>query len=157
MHIYRILQYRTLHAGILFCLILFTTVTAFAGDVTLSWDAPTTNEDGTPLSDLAGYIVYYGTSSGNYTTNINVGNVTTYQITNLADGLTYYFAVTAYDTVANQSSYSTEVSTTLQSPSDTTPPVISGIYANGITTDSAAVNWTTNEIADSQVEYGTSS
>jgi hypothetical protein len=32
---------------------------------TLTWDAPTTNADGTPLTDLAGYRIYYGTTSGN--------------------------------------------------------------------------------------------
>src|SRR4030042_1896878 len=47
---------------------------AFAVDFTLSWDAPTTNADGTPLTDLAGYKVYYGTASGTYGTPINVGN-----------------------------------------------------------------------------------
>ena len=34
---------------------------AFSAEVTLSWDPPTTNADGTPLTDLAGYKVYYGT------------------------------------------------------------------------------------------------
>ncbi len=81
---------------------------AFAADVSLSWDAPTTNEDGTPLTDLAGYTVYYGIESANYTENIDVGNVLTYTVTNLSDG-TYYFAVTAYDTSGNESDYSNEV------------------------------------------------
>ena len=45
--------------------------------VTLSWDSPTTNEDGTPLTDLGGYRVYYGQYSGTYTESINAGNVTT--------------------------------------------------------------------------------
>ena len=74
----------------------------------LSWDAPSTNEDGTPLTDLAGYKIYYGTASGNYTQNIDVGNVTTYPVTNLTDGLTYYFVVTAYNTPRNESRYSTK-------------------------------------------------
>ncbi len=39
-------------------------VTAFAGTITLAWDAPTTNTDGTPLTDLAGYKIYYGPTSG---------------------------------------------------------------------------------------------
>ncbi len=86
---------------------------SFAYTVTLSWDANTE-------SDLAGYKVYYGTSSRNYTETIDVGNTTTYQITGLSEG-TYYFAVTAYDTSGNESDYSEEVSKSFiqenQSPS----------------------------------------
>jgi len=82
---------------------------AFGGSATLIWSSPLTNEDGTPLSDLAGYKIYYGTSSGNYTQNRKVDNVTTYTVTNLTDGLTYYFAVKAFDTSLNESAYSNEV------------------------------------------------
>jgi hypothetical protein len=65
------------------------------------------------LTDLGGYKVYYGTSSGNYTVLKNVGNVTTYKVGNLSSGL-YYFAVTAYDTSGNESDYSNEVSKTIK-------------------------------------------
>ncbi len=89
------------------------TVTAITtGSATLSWDAPTTNTDGTPLTNLAGYKIYYGTSSGNYTRIIDVGNVTTSVINNLAPG-TYYFTTTAYDASGIESDYSNEVSKTL--------------------------------------------
>ncbi|MGD0887035.1 MAG: fibronectin type III domain-containing protein [Thermodesulfovibrionales bacterium] len=87
---------------------------ASADQITLVWNPPTTNTDGTPLTDLAGYIVYYGTASRNYPQNVPVGIVTTYTVSNLTDGLTYYFAVAAYDTAGNQSAYSNEVSKTLQ-------------------------------------------
>lgn len=90
------------------------TVTAvISGSTTLSWDAPTTNTDGTPLTDLAGYKIHYGTSSGNYTKMIDVGNVTTYVVSNLVPG-TYYFTVTTYDTAGFESSYSNEISKTAQ-------------------------------------------
>jgi len=78
--------------------------------LTLRWDAPTTNADGTPLSDLAGYKIYYGTSSGNYTKVIDIGNVTTYKITELSSGQ-WCFAITAYDFSGNESSYSNEACT----------------------------------------------
>jgi len=65
------------------------------------------------LTDLAGYKVYTGISSGNYTQNIDVGNVTSYTATNLSAGTTYYFAVTAYDTSGNQSSFSNEINRTV--------------------------------------------
>ncbi len=70
---------------------------------TLSW-APNTD------SDLAGYKVYVGTSSGAYGIPLDVGNVTSYTIGNLTAGTTYYFAVTAYDQSKNESVYSSEVS-----------------------------------------------
>ncbi len=61
-------------------------------------------------SDLAGYRVYYGTSSGEYTQVQDAGNVTEQTLDNLTDGQTYYFAVTAYDHSGNESGYSNEVS-----------------------------------------------
>ncbi len=90
-----------------------TTLTIVDRSAILSWNAPTTNTDGTALTDLAGYKIYYGTASGNYTTTINVGNVTTYTINNLAPG-TYYFAATAVNSAGNESGYSNEASKTIQ-------------------------------------------
>ena len=79
---------------------------------TLSWDAPTTNTDGTPLTDLAGYRVYWGTINGTYTANKDVGNILTVNIAQTM-GLTprgnYCFAVTAYDVELNESAYSNEI------------------------------------------------
>ncbi len=89
--------------------IIFHGTLLFAGSATLSWAPPTTNTDGTPLTDLAGFKVYYGTSSGSYTQVVNAGNVTTYTVNNLTSD-TYYFVTTAYDTTGNESAYSNEVS-----------------------------------------------
>lgn len=61
-------------------------------------------------SDLAGYKVYSGTSSGRYGAPVDVGRVTSYQFSNLKLGTTYYFAVTAYDVNGNESLLSSEVS-----------------------------------------------
>jgi len=83
------------------------------GTATLSWDAPTTNADGTPLDDLVGYKIYYGTSSGNYTESIDVGNVTNYQVKDLLSGTKYYVAVTAYDATGKESDFSNEDSRTI--------------------------------------------
>ena len=87
----------------------FSGIQAYAGQASLSWEAPSTNEDGTSLTDLNGYKIYYGTAPGNYTQNIDVGNVTTYNFTNLTDGQTYYFVATAYNSARVESSYSNEV------------------------------------------------
>jgi hypothetical protein len=83
-----------------------------ATSVTLSWDAPTTNTDGTPLTDLAGYTVYYGTVPGNYTRTMAAGNATTITISNLSPG-THYFAVTSVNSAGTESVSSNEVSKTL--------------------------------------------
>jgi putative Ig domain-containing protein len=66
---------------------------------TLSWTAPTTNTDGSAVTDLAGYHIYYGTSPSSLTTVIDVGNpaTTSYTVNNLSSG-TWYFAVNAYTT-----------------------------------------------------------
>jgi hypothetical protein len=79
------------------------------GTVTLNWTASADPSE-------TGYRVYYGTSSGTYVQTygqgIDVGNVTTYNVTGLSTGVLYYFAVTAYDAGGNESAYSTETSRT---------------------------------------------
>jgi hypothetical protein len=62
------------------------------------------------LTDLAGYKIYYGTSAATYGTPVDVGNVTTYDLTGLTAGTTYYIAATAYDTSGNESVKSNEIS-----------------------------------------------
>jgi hypothetical protein len=88
-----------------------TTLTVtLAGTISLAWDPPTTNADGSPLTDLSGYQIYYGTASGTYDSPIDVGNVTTYTLTGLTKGQTYYIVVIAYDTFNDDSDSSNEVS-----------------------------------------------
>lgn len=80
------------------------------GVASLSWTAPTTNADGSPLLDLQGYVIYYGTQSGQYPNSVAVDNagLNTFVVTNLAPG-TYFFAVVAVDADGNQSDFSNEV------------------------------------------------
>lgn len=80
------------------------------GSATLAWDAPDTNVDGTPLTNLGGFKVYYGTAPGSYTSVVTVGLNTSCEIGSLAQGKKYFFAVTAYDSYGNESGYSNEVS-----------------------------------------------
>ena len=80
----------------------FVNVTA-ATSVSLLWNANAASDG------VAGYKIYVGTASGKYGAGIDVGNVTTYTVTGLAKGVTYYFASTAYS-AAGESGYSTEVS-----------------------------------------------
>jgi hypothetical protein len=79
------------------------------GNVTLSWAAPTQNADGSPLTDLAGYNIYYGTSSGVYDHEISIDNpgTTTYVVDNLVPD-TYYFAATSFNSTGVESEYSGE-------------------------------------------------
>ena len=79
------------------------------GAATLTWAAPSTNVDGTPLTSLAGYKVYYGSTPDSFA-SVDVGYTSTYQVVGLAKGQTYYFAVTAYDSNGNESDLSTIVS-----------------------------------------------
>ncbi|MCK4351773.1 T9SS type A sorting domain-containing protein [candidate division WOR-3 bacterium] len=66
--------------------------------------------------DLAGYKVYYGTSSGSYGEPIDVGNVTSYTLSGLSSGTTYYICITAYDLAGNESNYSPEKQGTTKIP-----------------------------------------
>jgi hypothetical protein len=83
------------------------------GSATLAWDAPTTNTDGTSLTDLVGYKIYYGTVSGKYSHVIDVGNLTNYKVENLTVGTTYFFVVTDYNTSGVESGFSNEVAKTV--------------------------------------------
>jgi hypothetical protein len=78
------------------------------GSATVTWTAPTTNTDGTALTDLAGFHIYYGQSPSSMTTTIDVANAgtTSYTVNDLASG-TWYFAVNAYTTSGAESALST--------------------------------------------------
>ncbi len=79
---------------------------ALVESIKLSWVAPKTNSDGSKLTDLGGYIVYYGeTTSTNYTYAIDVGNSTFIEINDLSSG-TWCFSVSSYDIDGNESDYS---------------------------------------------------
>jgi hypothetical protein len=112
------ITHNRLYIFIIPVIIILSAAASFAGDVTLSWGPPAINSDGTILTDLAGYKIYYGTTSGNYVYYVDIGNVINYRIMDLGEGLTYYFAVTAYDTSGNESEFSAEVSRyIIQTPS----------------------------------------
>ena len=85
----------------LILLLLYTNV--FAKSVSLAWDPSTDTQ-------IAGYKLYYGFGSGQYSTNVNVGMATTAAVSGLTDAKVYYFATTAYDLEGNESVYSNELS-----------------------------------------------
>ena len=73
-------------------------VAVATGSVTLSWLPPTRNADGTPLTDLAGYKVYWGTSLGEYPNSVTLKNpgLASYVVESLTPA-TWYFAITAFN------------------------------------------------------------
>lgn len=124
----------------------FALLTSSIQAVILDWDA---NSE----SDIAGYRVRYGTSSGNHSSVVDVGNSITATLSNLTVGTTYYFVVTAYNTAALESLPSNEVSVTVAPPGGNTAPTISNIADQTINEDAstAAVAFT---IGDGETAAG---
>lgn len=86
------------------CLLIFAVAQCARAQraITLAWEP---NDE----PDLAGYFIHYGLASGAYSTKTNVGLRTTNTISGLLEGLTYYFAVTAYNTAGLESEPSNEI------------------------------------------------
>src|SRR5712672_924356 len=74
-------------ASLSLCTVLLC-FSAWGSSLTLTWDP---NAD----PDVAGYMLYYGSSSATYTNAINSGTARTNTVSGLIDGVTYFFAVTA--------------------------------------------------------------
>ena len=79
-------------------------------EVSLSWAAPTENEDNSPLTDLAGYVIFYGTTAGQFSDLVLVEDpqATNYQVENLRPG-TYYFAMSAINANGQRSGLSNTI------------------------------------------------
>jgi hypothetical protein len=84
------------------------------GNATLSWIPPTQNEDGSALTNLAGYRIFYGTSASNLNQQINLNNpgLTRYVVDNLSGG-TWYFGIRAYSATGTESAMSAIASKTI--------------------------------------------
>ena len=122
------------HKGFLCIAALFCSLIAVQAQsrVTLAWDR---NSE----TNITGYRVYWGTVTRVYTDVINVGNATTASVPNLAPGVTYRFAVTAVNTLAAESDYSSEVSfTTTNIVTPNIPPTLSGLANLTINEDAGA-------------------
>ena len=91
-----------------------TVAAAPTKSVTLNWTTPTANTDGTALSNLAGYKVSYGSSSGQYATTVSLPSaaLTSVVLEGLNSG-TWYFAIKSVNAVGAESDYSGEVSAVL--------------------------------------------
>ncbi len=114
-------------------LVLLAATQAAAAQITLAWDANTE-------SDIAGYIVEYGTGTS-YTNSVDVGKVTSWTLANAAAGATYSFRVVAYNAAGEHSDPSTAVTGTVTtdpapspSPSPAPSPSPSPSPAPGVPT-----------------------
>jgi len=91
------------------------TVTPTAtGSATLSWLPPTQNTDGSPLSDLAGYKIYWGQSQRDYSNSVTLNNpgLASYIVEQLTSGR-WYFATTSFNSQGVESAFSNEGSKTI--------------------------------------------
>lgn len=84
-----------------------------SASVLLSWTPPTENEDGSVLTDLAAYKIYWGTTAGNYDWSVLIDNpsVSNYLVENLTPG-TYQFTATSINSSGVESAFSNVVSKT---------------------------------------------
>src|SRR5713101_1491218 len=124
---------------VLACLSLaFAATPTQAAQVQLAWNAPV-QPNGIVT---AGYKLYYGSQSGQYQTPIPVGLTTTYTVTNLSAGQTYYFAVKDYDSTGTESALSNEVSVTL--PTNTPVNEVSVTLPTNTSVNEASVTLPTN-------------
>jgi hypothetical protein len=114
-----------------------------AAGLTVAWDPPS---DGI----TAGYVLLYGTVSHSYSQQVDVGNTTSYTLSGLSDGATYYFAVRAYDAIGDVSDPSAEVSaiiapsvpavvTALALAVSVPPPQLVGTTVNWLSTATGGV------------------
>ncbi len=108
--------YQFVKISLLLLFITQFTQFAYASGVRVSWVENS-------VSDVAGYKVYYGTVSHNYQSNVDAGTFTSVEIDGLSAGITYYFAVTAYNKSGNESAYSQEIQATIPIVSVESGPV----------------------------------
>ena len=87
-----------------------------SGTAAVSWTPPTTNTNGSALTNLAGYKIYYGTSSNSLNQTVQIANtgLTNYVLTNLSGGATWYFGITAYTSTGAESALSSIGSKAIQ-------------------------------------------
>lgn len=98
-------------------ILLLKAASAFSAGFTFAWDP---NSE----TNIAGYKLHYSTNSGGpYTSVVDAGLVTTFSITNLPYGRTFFFTLTAYDTAGSTSAFSAEISGTTPAAPPPAPPV----------------------------------
>jgi|SRR5690242_613028 YVTN family beta-propeller protein len=105
--------------------------------VTLSWSAPS-NNGGSPITN---YKIYKSTSSGTETLSATIGNITSYNDGTVTNGQTYFYKVTAVNSIG-ESSQSNEASATPTMPI-TSPQPPTGLTATSASTSQINLSWIT--------------
>lgn len=136
------LMHRLLGSLALFSCVLVSAASASGAEVTLTWNP---NID----PDIAGYNVYWGTSSRSYDFYGDAGNETSCTVTNLEGGRRYFFAATARDLSGNESGFSDEVSIYLpvETTDTETPPASEPVYEGDLVSVSVTVE---NQATDAE-------
>jgi hypothetical protein len=91
-----------------------TVVDPVVGSAELAWQPPTSNEDGTPLADLSGYVIRYGKAPGALEQSVRITNAgtTMYVVENLVEG-TWYFSLSSVNASGLESRPTRYVSKTI--------------------------------------------
>jgi hypothetical protein len=80
----------------------------------LTWTAPVSNTDGSPLTDLSGYKVYYGITADSLTNSVSVAaGANSATVNGLVTGSTYYFAIASVSNSGGEGDTSGVVSKTI--------------------------------------------
>jgi hypothetical protein len=89
-------------------------VATATGSATLSWAPPTQNNDGTPLTNLAGYKIYWGTDQNSLANSATVTNagLSSYVVDQLTPA-TWFFATKAFNALGVESALSNVASKTV--------------------------------------------
>ena len=120
-------------------------ITGTAATIAWTTDAPAT-----------GQVEYGKTSLYGASTTINGGYIYDHalELKQLSQGTVYHYRVLSHDKNGNEVVSADQVFSTID-PSDSTAPLVSDISVTDVTHASATINWVTNELAASQVEYDT--
>jgi len=121
-----------------------------AGEVTLAWEAPTEYADGSPLTELTGYRVYYGTSSGAYEGYRQAGLNTSLTVSNLRGGVTHYLTVTVLDSLGTESDFADEVA---WSTNELAPPVVTRDPSSASVAELTPISFTVSVSGDAPLSY----
>jgi len=138
-------------------------------DVTLITEGPVTTTSATinfMTSEVGNARIEYGTTAGyGDTTVLDTNLALTHSVTlsNLTPNTTYHYRIITSDEIGNETITSDEtfmteavsVGVTIQTPADTTAPVVSGVASVTLGITDATLAWTTNELSVSTLEYGT--
>jgi hypothetical protein len=132
-------------------LLLLSAISAHAADATFSWTANT--------DPVAGYKIHYGTSSRNYNSVVDVGLPAAVNggivasVEGLQEGITYYFAATAYNSAAEESAFSDEVVYAVPGAAIPEPPVAADMSLQGTEDTPLSGQLDATSSGDTALEY----